>query len=75
MFGRKLSLVNSIIYVVSALNSSVPPKGCNLVTPQRVREHIEPESELGPLLLHIELSVLHIREIPDSGGSFGVDVW
>ena len=75
MFGRKLSLIYSIIYVVSALNNSVPPKGCNLVTPQRVRENIEPESESGPLLLHIELSVLHIREIPDSGGSFGVDVW
>ena len=43
--------------------------------PQSVQEHPEPQPDSGPLILHIELSVLHIREIPDSGGSYGVDVW
>ena len=74
MLGAKLSLVCSMISTVYAFNKSAS-RGCNLVIPQNVQEHPEPQPESGPLLLHIELSVLHIREIPDSGGSYGVDVW
>ena len=74
MLGAKLSLVFSMVNIVSSLTKSAS-RGCNLVIPQNVQEHPEPQPESGPLLLHIELSVLHIREIPDSGGSYGMDVW
>ena len=74
MLGAKLSLVFSTVNIVSGFNKSAS-RGCNLVIPQNVQEHPEPQPESGPLLLHIELSVLHIIEIPESGGSYGMDVW
>ena len=27
-----------------------------------------------PLVLHTELEVLHVRDVPDSGGTYGVDI-
>ena len=30
--------------------------------------------EMEPLALHVRIRVLHLRDVPDSGGSFGVDL-
>ena len=61
-----------IISVISALNTDL--KGCHLVIPEEVLQRPEPHPETGPLLLHAVFNVLQIRDVPVSGGSFGVDL-
>ena len=73
MTGAKLFLVSSVINIVSAIESG--SRGCNLVIPKDVQEQPEPQAETGPLLLHLFLRVTGVRDIPNSGGSYGVDVW
>lgn len=34
----------------------------------------EKEPTGNPLLIHVRIIILHIRDIPDRGGSFGVDI-
>ena len=52
----------------SALNSS---QGCKLITPQDVQHQMEARGN--PLQVNITITVHRIRDVPDSGGSFGVD--
>ena len=73
MIGAKLFLLFFVTRIVSALNTT-GSRGCNLVIPQEVQEQPEPNPKKGPLLLHVALRVVHIRDIPNSGGSYGVDV-
>ena len=53
--------------VVSAQNMT---QGCNLHIPREVSEHMEPDGEL--LRITIVMSIHYVRDVPDSGGSFGV---
>ena len=46
-------------------------QGCRL-TLNSGRDDMEPEAD--PLLLHVRIRVLRLIDVPDSGGSFGVDV-
>ena len=46
------------------------PKGCYL-TLNNGWDEMEPVGD--PLTLHVRIRVLHLRDVPDSGGSFGVD--
>ena len=73
MTGVKLFLVFLLINVVSAFKKS-GSRGCNLVIPNNVTEQVEPQPETGPLSLHALLRVYRIRDVPDSGGSVGVDI-
>ena len=45
--------------------------GCNLIIPDAVKGHMEVEGR--PLNIIIDMSIQQIRDVPDSGGSFGVD--
>ena len=55
--------------VSSMLNKK--KKGCHLSLDSSFDEK-EPEGD--PLLLNVKITVLHLRDVPDSGGSFGVDI-
>ena len=46
--------------------------GCYLHTPGAVENSWEAEGT--PLSISIDVSVLNVRDVPDSGGSFGVDI-
>ena len=48
-------------------------KGCNLIIPKEVQIREEPQPESGPLLLHTGFRIFRLGDVPDSGGSFGVD--
>ena len=49
--------------------------GCHLEIPKSVEEHFHPNINHGnPLLLSVKIRVSNVRDVPDSGGSFGVDV-
>ena len=49
-------------------------RGCNLNVPKAVEEQIEPEPQSPPLIIDVHLLVIRVRDVPDSGGSYGVDV-
>ena len=81
-FSPELALVTMGVayFFLAFLSVSVPvinaqltnnSKGCHLA-PLSGYDNIEPEGD--PLLLHVRFRVLHIRDVPDSGGSFGVDI-
>ena len=57
---------------VSALEET-ELKGCNLVIPKKVQIREEPQPESGPLLLHVGFNIFRLGDVPDSGGSFGMD--
>ena len=67
-----LLLLFGVIKVVTALDTELG--GCHLVIPEEVLKRPEPQPETGPLLLHVRFEILEIRDVPDSGGSFGVDL-
>ena len=46
-------------------------KGCNL-TLNNGYDEMEPEGN--PLLIQVRIRVFHLRDVPDSGGSFGVNI-
>ena len=66
-------IVLCILYVdgMLASGSNVTLSGCNLIVPDAVKGHQEPEGR--PLKISIDISVQQVRDVPDSGGSFGVD--
>ena len=49
-------------------------KGCNLVIPDEVRIRQEPQPETEPLVIYTMFDIIRLGDVPDSGGSFGVDV-
>ena len=46
-------------------------KGCHL-TLNNGYDEMEPEGN--PLLIQVRIRVFHLRDVPDSGGSFGVNI-
>ena len=46
--------------------------GCNLRVPKDVRDHMEAKGE--PLVITIIMIIKFVRDVPDSGGSFGVEI-
>ena len=46
--------------------------GCNLRVPKDVQDHMEAEGD--PLVITMIMKIKFVRDVPDSGGSFGVDV-
>ena len=45
--------------------------GCTLVVPPAVKKQIEPHGE--PLVVNILFKNIRIRDVPNKGGSFGVE--
>ena len=62
------NIVEEIINATMALGTG----GCNLIPPRAILGKLEPKGY--PLLIHSKMHVLHIRNVPNSGGSFGVDI-
>ena len=67
-----LLLLFATINAVSALETEL--RGCNLIIPKEVQIREEPQPESGPLLLHTGFRIFRLGDVPDSGGSFGVDL-
>ena len=47
------------------------PKGCHL-TINNGFDDMEPEGD--PLLLNVSIRIYYLRDVPNSGGSFGADI-
>ena len=62
-------LVLLIGNVVSATNTT---QGCKLNIPKDVQDHMEAQGK--PLEMDIIMKILRVRDVPDSGGSFGADL-
>ena len=58
-----------------AINKSNMSRGCNLHTPLTAYFRFEPEPEQGPLIINVEMDHFRIRDVPISGGSFGIEFW
>ena len=72
MIWAKLLVVFSSNIIVFAFNDT-GSGGCSLIIPKNVQQKLEPQPETGPLLLHVVLRIVRIRDIPDGGGSYGLD--
>ena len=57
---------------IASTAEATEAEGCNLVVPNSMK--VEENSGGEPLLLSTKLKIRHVRNVPDSGGSFGVDV-
>ena len=62
-------LVLLIGNVVSATNTT---QGCKLNIPKDVQGHMEVQGK--PLEIAILMKIIRVRDVPDSGGAFGVDL-
>ena len=51
-----------------------PRKGCALTLNNTYYGYFDVEPKGDPLLLNVSIRVYYLRDVPDSGGSFGVDV-
>ena len=65
-----------IVVLLSAIHISVEAasksaQGCEL---KRNNDWTEMEPKGNPLLIQVKLEILHIRDVPDRGGSFGTDL-
>ena len=49
-----------------------PNHGCTLFVPQSVSRQREAKGK--PLLISVDIEVEDVRDVPDSGGSYGVDI-
>ena len=65
---RTIMLVLLLGNVAWASNNT---HGCKLNTPQDVQDQMEAKGK--PLQVNITIMVSRVRDVPDSGGSFGVD--
>ena len=52
-----------------------PKIGCNIGVPKHVGVQKEASGDHGkPLIIFVDIKVLSIRDVPDSGGSYAMDV-
>ena len=63
-------LLATVVIATTATNTTFT--GCNLRVPRDVQDHMEAKGE--PLVITIIMIIKFVRDVPDSGGSFGVDV-
>ena len=67
LIALQLLILGSVVAV--ATNTTFT--GCNLRVPEDVRDHMEAKGE--PLVITIIMIIKFVRDVPDSGGSFGVE--
>ena len=63
-----------IVAVINAQNIGImtnKSKGCHL-TLNNGDDDMEPEGD--PLLFHVRIKMIRLRDIPERGGSFSVDI-
>ena len=67
-----LLLVLHLTNVTAKGRFKTQPQGCSLLATNSVTEQLEPNGE--PLLFLVHIKILGVRDVPDRGGSYGVDV-
>ena len=67
-----LLLIVNLTNVSCLKRSKSLPQGCSLLPTTAVMTQMEPTEE--PLSLSVAIKVLGVRDVPDRGGSYGVDV-
>ena len=50
----------------------VDTRGCHLEVPAEVKDQVEAKGE--PLDIGVDIALTRIRDVPDGGGSFGVEL-
>ena len=71
-----------LVLLLANVQSSVTRKmniGCTLQVPDRVKNRMEPinyklNKLKKPLPVLTDMKVLGVRDVPDNGGSYGVDI-
>ena len=77
MKGEIMKLIPLLMLILSWTNVSFSkrhkplPQSCTLHPTPAVKQ-TEPTGE--PLLISVDMKVLDIREVPDTGGSYGVEL-
>ena len=60
---------------LSAATNAKPKVGCSLEVPKSIGMQKEAPTDPGkPLVISVDLKVLGVRDVPDSGGSYGMDI-
>ena len=67
--ARSSWLESAFHYVSKAIESDY---GCTLETPGAVEQQREATGK--PLLIYLDLKIAGVRDIPNQGGSFGIDL-
>ena len=70
---KKFLLLFVKIISVSALNDT-EVRDCSLVIPDVVHMRPEPQPADGTLLIYVDFLIFRLGDVPDSGGSYGVDL-
>ena len=66
------ALVLLLVTAVLATNSTMSQgNACKLSVPEAVQKHMAPQQE--PLEMKVWIQHLRIRDVPNEGGSFGVE--
>ena len=55
----------------STLENDDTGNGCTLLVPPTVKKQMEPRGE--PLQINIEFMNIRIRDVPNKGGSYGIE--
>ena len=64
-----------VLHLWISLSSAKPKIGCNLEIPKIVGVQKEAPRDTGkPLIIFVDVKVLSVRDVPDSGGSYAMDV-
>ena len=77
-----LSYCLLLVFLLANVSSAAkkPNVGCTLRVPDRVKERMEPLNfhnrtiKIKPVSILMKIKILGVRDVPDSGGSYGVDV-
>ena len=73
-YTLQILLLTNFVFLANAQQMGPMPKeklDCSLVIGFL---WYDSEPKGNPLRIHVLIQILHIRDIPDSGGSFGVDI-
>ena len=65
----------ALLFLLSAAvvtnSTSGHGQGCELLVPESVKHHREPEQE--PLVININYAIFGVRDVPTSGGSITIE--
>ena len=66
------TLISATKNATSPVRGLVPAVGCNLEIPNHVKNQLEARGS--PLVIFVDLKVLSVKNILDSGGSYEMDI-
>ena len=68
---RMVAIFSILAAALAFVNAQGSPKDCEL-TLNGGYEDLEPEGD--PLIINARFKILNLRDVPDSGGSYSVDI-